>query len=207
MDVELWADPACAWSWAAYLWLDSVASDKDLTITIHPFSLEIRGRWRGGEVSPLLSAARAGSLRVLRVATRIEDGRTAFFAAATRPSWNAIAAGGAPSFDIEAGLRAAGLPEKLASCADDDSLDAEIEHSMRSVGALLDTDPAHQRIPVTVFGLDGSRRGLVGPLLDPVPDRAMAMRLWDAVITLASEPCFREFSQPVARHSLTFPAH
>ena len=133
MDVELWADPACAWSWAAYLWLDSVASDKDLTITIHPFSLEIRGRWRGEEVSPLLSAA-----------------------------------GGAPSFD---------------------------------------TDPAHQRIPVTVLGLDGSRRGLVGPLLDPVPDRATAMRLWDAVITLASESCFREFSQPVARHSLTFPAH
>ncbi|MGN6160474.1 MAG: mycothiol-dependent nitroreductase Rv2466c family protein [Marmoricola sp.] len=206
MDVEVWADPSCPWSWAACTWLEHVSPDRDVSIVIHPFSLKIRRKWQGVEApSPMAAFGQEQALRVLRVATQIEEGRTRFYAEATRPAWEAIAAGQPPVFDVERALAQADLAQGLATLADDESLDEEVATSMRSLEQVIDGDPTQQIIPVLAMPTAAGRRGFKGPLLDPVPEGEEATALFDALLTVASTPGFRELSRPLSRHSFTMP--
>lgn len=209
MDVELYADPSCPWSWAAYLWLDRVSPRRQLRLVHRPFSLALRD---GTEHLPSAKRrAREQAHRALRVATAIDDDglRWAFFAAVTAPAFAALAAARPPAFDIPAAVAAVGLDVDIAGQADDTDLDARISQDMRRAAELLpSTEPRGLRIPLLVIGPPQYRTALLGPLLDPVPSGQLAIRLWDAVETVSQLSGMYEISRPrPTSHSLVTPAH
>jgi hypothetical protein len=208
MDVELYADPSCPWCWSATLWLERVASERQLRLTHQPFSLALRDGT--ANLPPTLARVREAALGALRVAAAIGDGPTrwAYYVAVARAAFAGFAAGQPPVLDIPAAVAEAGLDSDLAARAHDTGLDAAITAAMGEVGTLLPaSDGAVERIPVLVLrGPDGERRALHGPLLDPAPSDDAALALWDAVTTVAAVPGFFEISRPRGHgHSLVAP--
>jgi 2-hydroxychromene-2-carboxylate isomerase len=201
VDVDLYADPSCPWSWAAATWLEEVAPRRQLRLHHRPFSLALRDGT--GHLPAPLRQAREGAHRALRVAAAISDGeaRWAFYTALTRPVYAAMADGRPPAVDIAAAARAAGLDPLVAARADDPALDEAISESMRTVDDLLPAADGHvQRIPVLVLAGAGACHG---PLLNPAPHGAAALHLWDAVEALLRQPGFVEVSRPrLGRHQL-----
>jgi 2-hydroxychromene-2-carboxylate isomerase len=204
MDVDLYADPSCPWSWAAYLWLDEVASRRQVQVAMRPFSLLLRDGT--GHLPPSRRAGREQAHRALRVAAAIEsdEARNAFYAAVTGPVYAALAAGRSPTVDVAAALRQVGLDPALAALADDARLDAKIARSMRSLAELLPVrEPAVPRIPVIVLHAEHGPVASHGPLLDPVPRGREAVQLWDATDQLLRLPGVYGLTRPrPASHSL-----
>src|SRR5690242_14444523 len=70
--LEVYADPACPWSWLAVRWLTAVAPERELRLEFRSYSLWIRDGDRPLDGVPefvraLAVAASKESLRVLRV--------------------------------------------------------------------------------------------------------------------------------------------
>lgn len=208
MDVDLYADPSCPWSWAAYLWLDDVAPRRQLRLRVRPFSLWLRDG--SGSLPPLVRGAREQAHGALRVAASISAGeaRNAFYAAVTASSYADLAAGRAPELDLVQALLAAELDPALARHAADAGLDAGIAEGMRSLAELLPVDErAVQRIPVIVLHTARGPVGCHGPLLDPAPHGRQAAQLWDATEQLLQLPGVYGISRSrPTRHSLLAPA-
>jgi hypothetical protein len=204
MDVDLYADPSCPWSWAAYLWLDQVAPRRQLRLRIQPFSLTLRDGT--AQLPAPLRAIREQAHRALRVVAAVDafDARAAFYAAVTGPLYAAMADGRAPAVDIAGALAAANLDADLAARADDARFDADIADIMRAVAELLPADePSVQRIPIVVVHTADGPRACQGPLLDPPPRGHEALQLWDVTEQLLSMPSVYGIARPrPARHSL-----
>jgi hypothetical protein len=200
MDVDLYADPSCPWSWAAYLWLDNVAARRQLRLTVQPFSLLLRDGTQN--LAPDRRAAREQTHRALRVVSAIPapDRRSAFFAAVTAPLYG----GGEARLDIDAAVLAAGLDPALAGCADDAGLDGAISDTMQALDALLPARAAGaQRIPVIVLHTHEGPIVWEGPLLDPPPRGRAALHLWDTAEQLLQIPGLYGLGRPrPTRHSL-----
>jgi hypothetical protein len=88
-------------------------------------------------------------------------------------------------------LRAAGLPERFAAAADDDSFDevlrAETAEALTRAGKDVGTPI------VAVSPPDGP--AFFGPVISRIPTGDEAVALWDAVMTLASWPGFAELKR------------
>ena len=201
MLVTLYADPSCAWSFAAYSWLDEARQHRDVACHLRPFSLLLRD---GVDNLPQpVQAARLSAQHAMRVLAGLSgtDGWVVY-GELCRPIYAAMAAGQLPRPDIGAALLAAGLPGELSDLADDPAQDDQILASMAEVTKVLPgTVLATQRIPVMSLTTDNRVRAWTGPLLDPVPTDAVG--LWDALTVLDATPGFFELSRPwVQPHSL-----
>lgn len=201
MDVDLYADPSCHWSWAAYRWLDDVAPRRQLRPRLRPFSLTLRD---GTEHLPAaLGNARRNCHRALRVCAAIADEsrRWDFFRALCEPIYAARASGGNQEVDIAGALGATGLGDDLLRAADNPAGDVSVRASMGTVRALLPAAEQVLRIPVVVLHCGPEQHALQGPLLDPVPTGAEGVQLWDAIERVATLPGFHGLSRP--RHPVT----
>lgn len=204
MDVDFYADPSCAWSWAAYRWLDEVASRRQLRPIYRPFSLSLRD---GTErLPPLVASVRQAAHRALRVAAGIADdgARWAFAGAVGAALYRDAAERRATLCDVEEALSRVGLDRQLARAADEPDIDSVIARSMDGLATLLPRpagDP--QRIPIVVVGPPGHQVAFHGPLLDPAPTGSRAVQLWDALEAVVEVPGLYEISRPrPAAHSL-----
>jgi hypothetical protein len=115
-----------------------------------------------------------------------------FYEALVPRTFAAVNAGGPAFADLEGALVAAGLAPSYAVAADDAAWDEPIRQSMAeafaAAGGVVGT-PAivvYQDPPV----------GFLGPVLAAPPTGAEALRLWDALVTLAAVPGVLEFSRP-----------
>jgi hypothetical protein len=197
MDVELYADPSCPWSWATYRWLDHVAPRGQLRLVHRPFSLVLRDGT--AQLPADRRRVRLEAHRALRIAAAIQDDATrwAFFGAVIEPVAAAVADRRPPAFALPVAARAAGLEAALAARADDDARDAVCAAQMQRLGAELPGgDARRQRIPVVVIDAAGYRAAFLGPLLDPAPTGRDAVLLWDAVETVGRLPGVYEISRP-----------
>jgi hypothetical protein len=204
MDVDLYADPGCAWSWAAYRWLDAVASRRQLRTRLRPFSLLRRDGV--AELPEFLREKRRECHRALRVCAAIADEgqRWSFYGALCDPIYAALRTGRPPSVDVPAALAAADLAAELAAYADDESVDAAIDAAMTETERLLPSGEAVQLIPIVVLHDGDEALAVRGPLLDPEPRGRDAVLLWDAVERLVTMPNVYEISRPrPGRHSFT----
>jgi len=179
-DVTFFFDPACPWTWRASRWLTLVAETRGLDVEWRPLSLWVLN---GGDVAdPEKRARLETSHRWLRIAERLyEDGRPADIARLYTATGELVHDHDTP-FDepvLLHGLREADLVD-LREVLDDTSLDGAVESS---TGQAMTAAGPGVGSPVLV--LRGVERGLHGPVLGAVPDKARSMALWEAVETLA----------------------
>jgi hypothetical protein len=191
--VDLYVDPVCPYTWVVHRWLTEVERARSLDLRHHVMSLAMLN-----ETGPLgvtereLIETRRGPSRVA-TAVLLRRGRPALRA------WHT--AFGERIFDYwryaspeelaaasRAALAATGLPLSLADAADDPSYDGPLrashEEAVAAVGPGCGT-------PVVV--LDG--RAFFGPVLSAIPRGDAAVRLFDSLAALSSEPAFNEIKR------------
>ena len=93
--------------------------------------------------------------------------------------------------ELPAILAEVGLPVELADARSDDSFDKELrastEEAMERTGGDVGT-------PILAWG-DGDGPAFFGPVISTTPSDDEALRLWDAVSTLATWPSFAELKR------------
>lgn len=187
MRVAIYCDPACPWCWATSRWLVEVAASRDVSIDWEPFSLWRKNRATG---KPEYLEAVYVTHRWLRVfeAVREASGNEAvgrvYELLGTARHHDGVA-----DVDLAAALETIGLERGLARAADDEGWDEVIGHKMDTVLAMSGDDVG---TPLITF--DG-RSALFGPIVSPLPTGEEALRLFDAVHTLATQPFFWELKR------------
>ena len=197
MNVDLFVDPACLWSWLTSCWLVEVAPQRGLQVRWRSYSLLLRDGPEGLE--DWKAAMLRASHRAVRVMQALHDDDPdrvrGFYEALVTRSLAANNAGGPPFQDLEGALAAAGLASTYAAAADDPAWDEPIRRSMAEAFAVVGRGVG---IPALVLHLDPPV-GLHGPLVSPPPTGTDAVRLWDAAVAFATMPAVLELSRPRPR--------
>jgi 2-hydroxychromene-2-carboxylate isomerase len=198
-DLEIFIDPACPFCWLTSRWVEEVRAQRDYRVRWRWISLRMVNEARerdGAHYDEQYKAGHTLTLRGLRVldAVRETHGNEAAGAAYTAFG-NAIHVAGRrdeiasdPEGFYAAALRASGFDEaeaaKLAAHLDDESHDEVI----RAEGdTALDRTGGDVGTPVLTFGPDSDQpRSFFGPVISKSPRGEDAVRLWDAVETLAA---------------------
>jgi protein-disulfide isomerase-like protein with CxxC motif len=192
-DLEFFLDPVCPWAWITSRWVVEVQGQRDYDVRWRFISLKILNsanqaewyndqyrRWHAMGHEALRVAARLdaelGNDAVLKLYTAIGteghvNGRRDDFAASTE------------AFVGEC-LDKAGLPRDMISAAFDESWDARIsadtEEALGRTGRDVGT-------PIITFRPGASdESSFFGPVIAKIPRGAEALRLWDAVETIAT---------------------
>jgi hypothetical protein len=179
-DVTFFFDPSCPWTWRASRWLTLVAETRDLDVEWRPLSL-----WVVNDrdvIDPVRRARMETAHRWLRVAQRLyQEGRQDDIARLYTATGEIVHDHDSP-FDepvLVHVLREADLVD-FREVLDDSSLDEAVEAATSAAQAAAGPGAGS---PVMV--LRGVDRGLHGPVLGAVPDKAAALALWEAVEALA----------------------
>jgi 2-hydroxychromene-2-carboxylate isomerase len=177
--VTFFFDPVCPWTWRASRWLTTVAEARGLDVEWRPFSLLILNDGPDEEHGDSLLA----SHRALRVVEQLHGTGRQLEIAAFYRALGELAHDGGYAFDDELvaqAVRTAQLGGEGVAL-DDESLDAGVRASTEE--ALRAAGPG---VGSPVMTVPDAARGLHGPVLGAVPDKAEALALWDAI-----EPLFR----------------
>ena len=192
MQVTVWFDPGCPWCWNTSRWIVDVAGQRDLEVTWRSFSLAIK---KDGNENVPERHRKAGErnrrlLRVVEAARRAghEDRIGDLYTELGRHIHHDHDA----DVDPVTVLEAVGIDTGLAAAADDQSLDEIIQASMDDALALAGDDTG---VPIVAFGNGRGRTGFFGPILTEVPTGEAATRLFDALVTVAAIPGFRELKR------------
>lgn len=196
MTVDFYFDPSCPFCWITSRWLLMVSGERELNVNWRPFSLAIKndeldasrpGKTEHGELH-------RSSHRVLRVMLAAKAKGAQFIDLYT--DFGLAHHIGGRAFDdelIAETLAARHLPPELAAAADDAAYDTELAASIKSA-----TDVAGEDIgvPTIVFtAADGSQNGFFGPVLQTLPEKVEALKLWDGLTQLATDQNFYELKR------------
>jgi len=218
-DIEFFWDPVCPFAWITSRWVEKVAAQKDFRIDWRFISLRLLNKDRdyATEFPPEYEEGHTAGLRMLRVAAAIRaaEGRTVLGPVVTaygRSYWDKPKGSGmrallsTPEHVTEV-LVAAGLSTDYVTALDDPSWDAELEaetelalsRTGRDVGTPIITfQPAVGGLKDQAGAIRGgppSSFSFFGPVISRVPSDEDAVRLWDAVTTLATFPGFAELKR------------
>lgn len=201
-EVEFYVDPSCPWAWITSRWIKEVAPQRDLDVVWKSYCLEIRDDYGVAPTVPeshreAAIAGHAISHRMLRIfeaarAAQGEDVVDRLYSEWGRRFFTRDA----PSGDelLVQCLDACGLDRSLLGSADEEKWDAPIVEAMDVAYAF--GGPKTQT-PTIVIRSDPPH-GFKGPVMSPAPTGDAAVKLWDALATLSSEPGFFEFTRPRA---------
>jgi mycothiol-dependent nitroreductase-like protein len=197
--VDYYLDPFCPWAWITSRWLVEIAERRSLDIRWRSFSLVIRDG--GIRLSPKMpverhAAALAGRQmagHVLQVfeAVRAEHGEEAVGRVYTEFGRRVHTPGRLPGVTsnlLRDALEAADLDVGIEARATDPVWQAAVKTSTDQALAMVGADA---ETPIVVLAESGPI-GVSGPMLSWVPTGDAALRLWDAMRTLAEEPAFGE---------------
>ncbi|MDQ1515234.1 MAG: hypothetical protein QOE80_1064 [Actinomycetota bacterium] len=188
-DVTFFFDPACPWTWRASRWLTLVAEARALDIEWRPMSLLVVN---GGDLPEQYREPVEASNRLLRVVEKLrQSGRQADITRLYRAVGELVHDHGTPLDDNVIGkvLEETGLAD-LRDTLRDVSLDAAVEAS--TAAALAAAGPG---VGSPVLLPAGAERGLHGPVLGAVPEKAESLALWDAVEALVPIKDFFELKR------------
>jgi 2-hydroxychromene-2-carboxylate isomerase len=178
-DVTFFFDPACPWTWRASRWLTTVADARGLDVEWRPFSLLVLNDGKPADEHRVAVEAAHRALRLIEQLARAgrQDDISRFYTTVGELAHE----GGAPVDDdlIAHAVHRAGLDDEAAAL-DDRGLDAGVEESTSTAIASAGPDVGS---PVMI--LAGAERGLHGPVLKSVPEKAGSLALWTAVEALA----------------------
>jgi hypothetical protein len=191
VDVEFFLDPVCPWCWLTSRWVTNVQAEKDYSVSWRFISLYVLNEDK--EPSEQMRQAHLAGLRCLRVLDQVRNdhGNDAVAALYTELGTRIHVdrrrdelTGDTESFIAEA-LTAAGLDPAHAKHAHQESHDAvlrdEVEVALSRTGPNVGT-------PILTFAPgQGDREGsFFGPVISKAPTGAEAVKLWEAVETLAT---------------------
>lgn len=214
--LEFFFDPICPFCWVTSRWVVEVARQRPMDITWRPVSLAILNEEISYEerrkASPEYPDSHVRGLEMLRVvhAAREAHGPEvvgSLYTALGSLVWDADPPAGddfravmhemARRRDLRPALEQAGLPTDLADAADDawrdDDLRAETQEAADRCGGGVGT-PILSFSPPRHAG-DEPGPALFGPVIDAPPAGDDALRLWDAVQTLAEWRGFAELKR------------
>ena len=191
VDVEFFLDPVCPWCWLTSRWVTHVQELKRYNVGWRFISLEILNE--ENERSPEYQAVHQAGLRALRVAdqVRLDHGNDAVAAYYTALGTKIHVerrreelVGDTVTLVAEA-LSEAGLPKELTEHLDDDRHDAYLRSETEL--ALSRTGP-NVGTPILTFAPgQGEREGsFFGPVISKAPRGDEAVKLWDAIETIAT---------------------
>lgn len=195
--IEFFYDPCCPFCWITSRFLLEVSVQRDVDVTWRPFSLAMKNNELAGDDDAVNEHGEMhrSSHRVLRVITKASEQHGAsvidlYSAFGRRFHLDHEKYDDAMIADV---LAAAGLPAELAKAADDTSLDEGLQASIDSALEAVGDDTG---VPTIVFvSDDGQRRGFYGPVLQELPSKDDALRLWDSLVGLVSVPAFYELKR------------
>lgn len=195
--IEFFYDPCCPFCWITSRFLLEVSVERDVDVTWRPFSLAMKNNELAGDDDAVNEHGEMhrSSHRVLRVITKAAEQHGAsvidlYSAFGRRFHLDHEKYDDAMIADV---LAAAGLPAGLAKAADDTSLDEVLQASIDSAVEAVGDDTG---VPTIVFvSDDGQRRGIYGPVLQELPNKDDALRLWDSLVGLVSVSAFYELKR------------
>ena len=202
-DIEFFWDPVCPFAWITSRWVEKVAAQRDYRIDWRFISLRLLNKHKdyATEFPPEYEAGHTAGLRMLRVAAavRSELGREPLGALVSafgesywdQPKESGIRARLSTAEHVASVLETAGIAPSYADALDDTSwdtlLDDETQLALTRTGRDVGT-------PIITFQPpDGV--SFFGPVISRVPSDDEALRLWDAVTTLAMFPGFAELKR------------
>jgi len=213
--IEFFFDPMCPFAWVTSRWVQEVRTQRDVEVTWRFISLEEvnatkftedEERVARGEDPQLppqyRGISRLGN-RLLRVAAALRDAEgnqavEAFYTSVgtqlhneglSREIWD----GADPDETFDRLVTTAGVSADLVRDADDDRwgkvVRAETELALARTGDDVGT-------PIITWDLDrADESSLFGPVISRIPRGEEALRLWDAVETVALTPGIAEFKR------------
>lgn len=189
MEATYYFDPACPFTWRTSRWLVSAAAERDVTVRWRAFSLSIlNGGNAPEEYRPMMEA----SSRALRLVEALAaDGRNDDVGRFYTEIGTRTHEAGEPLSDdiVAASAEAAGIAD-AKRILDDASWDAAVQASHDRAFSSAGPD-----IGSPVLMIEGTGRGVHGPIIGAVPERDEALRIWDAVVTLARSEAFFELKR------------
>ncbi len=212
-DIEFFWDPICPFAWLTSRWVTDVARQRDYEVDWRLICLSILNEDSDYEDFPEgYQELHHKGRRMLRVAqaVRNEHGAAAageLYTAYGSTIWNPDAdirstiGEVASDQHLKAALERAGLPCELADRAEDDSLDGALRESTMEALSRTGRDVG---TPIISFHHNGDTTSFFGPVVSQIPPPEEAVRLWDAVVTLAEWPSFAELKRS-KRDDLVFP--
>ncbi|MFF1649505.1 disulfide bond formation protein DsbA [Streptomyces sp. NPDC058240] len=187
--IDVWLDPACPLTRHTARWVAQIAEEVPLRVCWHVMSLSVLNERRddapeGDPHGYLWIPARVAA------AVQTEHGHAALGAFCdalwteldgTEREWIG---------DIGEALQRSGLPTGLAEVGTCTDYDDELRASHHAGVDRIDSEIGTPVLAITKP--DGDQRSFFDPVLDAVPARADAIRLWEAARLLAGVPTFRE---------------
>jgi hypothetical protein len=194
VQVDLFVDPACMWTWLTSRWLVEAAPGRNLDVHWRSYSLLQR---HGPEaLEPWKRSLWGASHRAVRVMEAVRadapDGVRGLYEALVTRFVAAHNAGRPPFQDLHGALGAAALSPGYAAAADDPAWDEPIRWSMAEATAVVGEGVG---TPALVLHLDPPV-GVLGPVVASPPTGPEAAQLWDAVMAFATVPGVLELSRP-----------
>lgn len=205
-DVEFFFDPVCPFCWVTSQWVRTVRAQRDLAVRWRFISLRLLNDGDYADKPDGYPDAHDRGRQMLRVAAAARDqhgeqvvgplyeamGEAVWGGQPLREdSFDALLEHTARAGDLKEILDGLDLPTDLARVADDPAWDGvladETEEALQRVGGDIGT-------PVLSFDPpDGP--AFFGPVISEVPGSQDALRLWEAVETLARWPGFSELKR------------
>ena len=213
-DIEFFWDPICPFAWLTSRWVTDVARQRDYAVDWRLICLSILNEDSDYEDFPEgYQELHYKGRRMLRVAQAVRDEHgptaagelyTAYGSTIWNPDGDIRSAMGEVASDqhLAAALEMAGVSSELASRAEDQSLDDALRESTLEALSRTGRDVG---TPIITFHHTGGTTSFFGPVVSQVPASEDAIRLWDAVVTLAEWPSFAELKRS-KRDDLVFPS-
>ncbi len=202
-DIEFFWDPVCPFAWITSRWVEKVAAQTDYSVDWRFISLRLLNKHKdyATEFPEGYEQGHTAGLHMLRVAAAVRHdlGRDPLGAIVTAygesywdlPRGSGMRHGRSTPDHVMKVLERAGVSTDYANALDDESwdelLDDETELALSRTGHDVGTPIITFRPP------DGL--SFFGPVISRVPSDEDAVRLWDAVITLAGFPGFSEMKR------------
>ncbi|MEY4366299.1 MAG: hypothetical protein RLZZ305_1643 [Actinomycetota bacterium] len=193
-DLDFFLDPVCPWAWITSRWVVEVQSQRNYEVDWRFISLKFlnEGKLDYSKLPAGYADVHMAGTRGLRVAARAraEQGNDAVGRVYTALGTSLHNRGERDAFTadtqghVAALLNAAGLPDAWAESVDDESLDdlirAETELALERTGKDVGT-------PILTFHPGAAdEASFFGPVIARIPRGADALKLWDAVETVAT---------------------
>lgn len=192
-DLQFYFDPVCPWAYITSRWVTEVQQQRGYDVSWKFISLFMINDERGyGEGNKAWRDAHFAGLQALRVASaaRAAAGNDAVAAVYTalgkaihvdkrRPEQE----GGMPSL-VHKVLGEAGLNPDWAKSADDELHDEVIRFETKTA---LEATGKDVGTPILIFNPGSPEQAsFFGPVISKIPRGNDALRLWDAVVTIAT---------------------
>lgn len=190
-DLEFYFDPVCPWAWITSRWVTNVQQLRNYEVSWKFISLRMINAERGYAGHEAYEQIHNAGLAGLRVASAARaQGGNASVAAVYTALGNAIHIGGRreelvndPKSFLLSIVADAGLPAEVAAAFEDSTHDEVIRYETEAALSRTGKDVG---TPILTFNpKSANEASLFGPVISQAPKGEEAIKLWDAVQTIA----------------------